>query len=168
MYIKNNPLKFVYIGDFRSDIIDEMNLKRIQGAYYGEYYILTTSDSSQDQVYDMIREFSGGDKNWIEKTKSNFINNIEDYVECIYADDYYEILGVDGCMAEQSENVMETIVFMFNDGKLSDKELSNWEDLIDKVVKQHVIENVMYELEDKMSELKEQGYNILVLRELFK
>lgn len=167
MYIENNPLRFVSIENFRKDVIKEMKARNINGAYFGESFILTTSDKSYDRVYDVISEIVS-DNEIVEEIKSHFIKNIEDYVECVYEQEYYEILGVDGCMADQSENVMESIVFMFNDGILSEEELSNWESLIDKITKQHVMENVMYELKDKLSELKEQGYNIQVLRELFK
>lgn len=167
MYIENNPLRFVYIGNFRGDIIDEMKLKRIQGAYYGEYYILTTSDSSQEQVYDMIRELLDGDENWIEEIKLHSINNIEDYVCTCYQEEEYEIFGVSGMMCDQCENVMETLVYAFNDGKLSEEDLSDWEGLIDKTIKQHIMENVIQELEDKVKKLSEQGYNIKMFKELF-
>ena len=63
-------------------------------------------------------------------------------------------------MANESENAMETIVFAFNEGRLSDEELSDWQGLIDKTVKQHVMEYVASEVENKVRELKSNGYDI--------
>ena len=167
MYIENNPLRFVSIGNFRDDIVEEMKARNIQGAYFGESFILTTSDESYERVLDMIAEIVSDDE-VIEEIRSHFIKNIEDYVSCVYEQEDYEILGVYGSMGDQCENVMETIVFAFNDGNLSEEELSDWEGLIDKTVKQHVMESVKDELEDKIKELKEQGYDIQELSKLFK
>lgn len=121
MHIENNPLRFVRIDDFRDEDVEEMKKKDIKGVYFGESHILTTSDESYEQVFNMLKEFTEGDEEWIEDIRSHFIKNIEDYVECMYEQEYYNILGIDGCMADESENVMETIVFSFNGGKLSDE-----------------------------------------------
>ena len=160
MYIENNPLKFVRIDDFRDEDIEKMKKRNIKGAYFGESHVLTTSDESYEQVFDMLRDFTDGDEEWIKDIKSHCIKNIEDYVECVYEQEYYDILGVDGCMANESENVMETIVFAFNEGKLSDEELSDWQGLIDKTVKQHVMEYVADEVANKVKKLKADGYDI--------
>ena len=96
-----------------------MKKRNIKCVYFGESHVLTTSDEAYEQVFDMLREFTDGDEEWIKDIKSHCIKNIEDYVECVYEQEYYEILGVNGYMANESENVMETIVFAFNEGRLS-------------------------------------------------
>ena len=160
MYIENNPLRFVRIDDFRDEDIEKMKKRNIKGAYFDESHVLTTSDESYEQVYDMLKEFTEGNEEWIEDIKSHCVKNIEDYVECVYEQEYFNILGVDGCMVNESENVMETIVFAFNEGRLSDEELSDWQGLIDKTVKQHVMEYVSDEVQNKVRKLKEDGYDI--------
>jgi hypothetical protein len=168
MYIENNPLKFVRIGDFRDNTIKKMKERNIKGAYFGENYILTTSEESNEQVYDMLREFLDNDEEEIEEIKRFSIENIEEYVTCHYQQEEYEIFGVTGMMEDECENVMETIVCAFNDGRLSEEELSDWESLIDNTLKQHIMESVAYELESKIRELEEQKFNMSVIKDLFK
>lgn len=165
MYIENNPLRLIKIDDFYGKVLKELEIKinDIRGAYIGESFILTTSDKSYEQVFEKIGEVLSDieDKEeWIEEIKNYSIKNIENYVDCMYEQEYYDILGVSGCMADESENVMETIVFSFNEGRLSDEELSDWQGLIDKTVKQHVMEYVASEVENKVRELKSNGYDI--------
>lgn len=168
MYIENNPLKFVRIGDFRDNTIEKMKERNIKGAYFGENYILTTSDESNKQVYDMLREFLDNDEEEIEEIKRFSIENIEEYVTCHYQQEEYEIFGITGMMEDECENVMETIVCAFNDGRLTEEELSDWEGLIDKTLRQHIMESVAYELESKIRELEEQKFNMSVIKDLFK
>ena len=165
MYIENNPLKFVRIGEFSDENIEEMKKRNIKGAYFGEYFILTTSEESYKQVWDMIIEFINDSMECAENISILSIKNIEEYVTCEYQEEY-DILGVTGWMDDECENVMETIVFAFNEGRLSEEDLCDWENLIDKTVKQHVMENVAYELENKIKKLKEQKFNFNVLKEL--
>ena len=165
MYIENNPLRLIKIDDFYGEILKVLEIKvnDVRGAYIGESFILTTSDKSYEQVFKKIGEVlsDAEDKEeWIEEIKNYCIKNIEDYVECVYEQEYYDILGVDGCMVNESENVMETIVFAFNEGRLSDEELSDWQGLIDKTVKQHVMEYVADEVVNKVKKLKADGYDI--------
>lgn len=166
MYMENNTLKFVHIGDLRDEIVEEIKARNINNAYFGENYVLTTSDESNKEVYDVISEIL--DDEDIEYIKTLSLKNIEEYVELCYQQEYYEILGVDGEKEEECENVMEIIVSAFNDGELSEEDLSNWETLIDKTVKQCVMETVSDALRDKITELKEQGYDVSVLKDLFK
>lgn len=165
MYIENNPLRLVRIGDMYGKVLEDVTtkVKDIRGAYIGESFILTTSDEVYDKVFDMFREVMSDvtdSEEWIEEIKSCRIENIEDYVNCIYEQEYYDILGVDGNMSEECENVMETLVDAFKRGKLSEEDLSNWEKLIDKTVKMHVMEHVTDEVERKVKELKAEGYYI--------
>ena len=165
MYIENNPLRLVRIGDFYGKVLEDVGIKikDIKGAYIGESFILTTSDEVYEQVFDMFREvmFDIEDsEEWIEEIKSCHIKNIEDYVNCVYEQEYYDILGVDGNMGEECENVMETLVDAFKRGELSEEDLSNWEKLIDKTVKMHVMEYVADEVVSKVRKLKEEGYYI--------
>ena len=165
MYIENNPLKLVRIGDMYGKVLEdvETKVKDIKGAYIGENFILTTSDEVYEQVFDMFREvmsdIADGEE-WIEEIKSCRIENIEDYVNCVYEQEYYDILGVDGNMGEECENVMETLVDAFKRGELSEEDLTEWEKLIDKTVKMHVMEHVTDEVERKVKELKAEGYYI--------
>lgn len=168
MYIENNPLKFVRIGEFNDADIEKMKKRNIKGAYFGEYYILTTSDESHKQIYDMLKEFVDGDEEWLEDIKMHSFKNIEEYVNCQYQQENYNIFGVTGMMEDECENVMETIVYAFNNGKLSEGELFDWESLIDKTIRQHVMENVAYELESRIRELKEQKFDVSVIKDLFK
>ena len=78
MYIENNPLRFIRIDDFRDEDIEKMKKRNIKGAYFGESHVLTTSDESYEQVYDMLKEFTEGDEEWIEDITSHCIKNIED------------------------------------------------------------------------------------------
>lgn len=165
MYIGNNPLRLIKVGDFYGKIFEDLKEKisGINGAYIGESFILTTSDKSYKQTFEIIGEVlsDAEDKEeWIEEIKNYSIKNIESYVDCMYEQEYYDILGVSGCMTDESENVMETIVFAFNEGRLSDEELSDWQGLIDKTVKQHVMGYVASEVENKVRELKSNGYDI--------
>lgn len=165
MYIENNPLRLVRIGDMYGKVLEDVitKVKDIRGAYIGESFILTTSDEVYDKVFDMFREVMSDitdSEEWIEEIKSCRIENIEDYVNCIYEQEYYDILGVDGNMGEECENVMETLVDAFKRGKLSEEDLSNWEKLIDKTVKMHVMEYVADEVASKVRKLKEEGYYI--------
>lgn len=165
MYIENNPLRLVRIGDMYGKVLEDVTtkVKDIRGAYIGESFILTTSDEVYDKVFDMFREVMSDitdSEEWIEEIKSCSIENIEDYVNCIYEQEYYDILGVDGNMGEECENVMETLVDAFKRGKLSEEDLSNWEKLIDKTVKMHVMEYVADEVASKVRKLKEEGYYI--------
>lgn len=165
MYIENNPLRLVRIGDMYGKVLEnvEARIKDIAGAYIGESFILTTSDEVYDKVFDMFREVMSDvedSEEWIEEIKSCHIKNIEDYVNCVYEQEYYDILGVSGNMGEECENVMETLVDAFKRGKLSDEDLTEWEKLIDKTVKQHVMEYVADEVERKVRELKADGYDI--------
>ena len=163
MYIENNPLRLVRINDFYGKVLEDVviKIKDIKGAYMGESFILTTSDEVYEQVFDMFREVMSDieDKEeWIEEIRSCCIKNIEDYVNCVYEQEYYDILGVDGNMGEECENVMETLVDAFKRGKLSEEDLSEWEKLIDKTVKMHVMEYVADEVASKVRKLKEEGY----------
>ena len=165
MYIENNPLKLVRIGDMYGKVLEnvEERIKDIKGAYIGESFILTTSDEVYEQVFDMFREVMSDIEDreeWIEEIKSCSIKNIENYVDCIYEQEYYDILGVDGCMGEECENVMETLVDAFKRGKLSEEDLSDWQGLIDKTVKAHVMEYVADEVQSRVKKLKEEGYDI--------
>ena len=165
MYIENNPLRLVRIGDMYGKVLEDVTtkVKDITGAYVGESFILTTSDEVYDKVFDVIEEVLSAiedGEDWIEEIKSCHIKNIEDYVNCVYEQEYYDILGVDGNMGEECENVMETLVDAFKRGKLSEEDLSNWEKLIDKTVTQHVMEYVADEVERKVRELKADGYDI--------
>lgn len=168
MYIENNPLKFVRIGDFRDSTIEKMKERNIKGAYFGENYILTTSEESNEQVYNMFRDFLDNDEEEIEEIKRFSIKNIEEYVTCHYQQEEYEIFGVNGMMEDECENVMETIVSAFNEGRLSGEELSDWETLIDKTLRQHIMETVSYELESKIRELKEEKFDLSAIEDLFK
>ena len=164
MHIENNPLRLIKIDDFYGEALKELEIKvnDVRGAYIGESFILTTSDKSYEQVFKKIGEVlsDAEDKEeWIKDIKSHCIKNIEDYVECVYEQEYYDILGVDGGMANESENVMEAIVLAFNEGRLSDEELSDWQGLIDKTVKQHVMEYVADEVANKVKKLKADGYD---------
>jgi hypothetical protein len=165
MYIENNPLRLVRINDFYGKVLEdvEIKIKDIKDAYMGESFILTTSDEVYEQVFDMFREVMSDvedSEEWIEEIKSCHIKNIEDYVNCVYEQEYYDILGVNGNMGEECENVMETLVDAFKRGKLSEEDLSEWEKLIDKTVKQHVMEYVADEVTSKVRKLKEEGYYI--------
>lgn len=165
MYIENNPLRLIKIDDFYGKALKELEIKinDVRGAYIGESFILTTSDKSYEQVFEIIGEVlsDAEDKEeWIEEIKNYSIKNIENYVDCMYEQEYYDILGINGCMADESENVMETIVFAFNEGRLSDEKLSDWQGLIDKTVKQHIMEYVASEVGNKVRELKSNGYDI--------
>lgn len=165
MYIENNPLKLIRINDFYGKVLEdvEIKVKDIKGAYIGESFILTTSDEVYEQVFDMFREVMSDIEDceeWIEEIKSCHIKNIEDYVNCVYEQEYYDILGVNGNMGEECENVMETLVDAFKRGKLSEEDLSEWEKLVDKTVKQHVMEYVADEVASKVRKLKEDGYYI--------
>lgn len=143
-----------------------MKKRNIKGAYFGDNFILTTSEESNKQVYDMLNEFVDGDEEWLEEIKMLSVKNIEEFVNCQYQQEEYNIFGVNGMMEDECENVMETIVYAFNDGRLSEEDLVDWETLIDKTLRKHVMENVAYELESKVRELKEQGYDISVLKEV--
>lgn len=165
MYIVNNPLRLVRIGDMYGKVLEDVTtkVKDIAGAYIGESFILTTSDEVYDKVFDIIKEVLSSvedGEEWIEDIKNCSINNIEKYVDCMYEQEYYDILGVSGNMGEECENVMETLVDAFKRGKLSDEDLSNWEKLIDKTVKMHVMEHVTDEVERKVKELKAEGYYV--------
>ena len=165
MYIENNPLRLVRIGDMYGKVLEDVTtkVKDIAGAYVGESFILTTSDEVCDKVFDVIEEVLSAiedGEDWIEEIKNCSINNIEKYVDCMYEQEYYDILGVDGNMGEECENVMETLVDAFKRGELSEEDLSEWEKLIDKTVKQHVMEYVADEVERKVRELKADGYDI--------
>lgn len=165
MYIENNPLRLVRINDFYGKVLEdvEIKIKDIKGAYMGESFILTTSDEVYEQVFDMFREVMSDieDKEeWIEEIRSCCIKNIEDYVNCVYEQEYYDILGVKGNMGEECENVMETLVDAFKRGELSEEDLTEWEKLIDKTVKMHVMEYVADEVASKVRKLKEDGYYI--------
>ena len=165
MYIENNPLRLVRIGDMYGKVLEDVTtkVKDITGAYVGESFILTTSDEVCDKVFDVIEEVLSAiedGEDWIEEIKNCSINNIEKYVDCMYEQEYYDILGVDGNMGEECENVMETLVDAFKRGKLSEEDLSNWEKLIDKTVKMHVMEYVADEVASKVRKLKEEGYYI--------
>lgn len=165
MYIVNNPLRLVRIGDMYGKVLEDVTtkVKDISGAYVGESFILTTSDEVYDKVFDIIEEVLStieDGEDWIEEIKNCSINNIEKYVDCMYEQEYYDILGVDGNMGEECENVMETLVDAFKRGKLSEEDLSNWEKLIDKTVKMHVMEYVTDEVASKVRKLKEDGYYI--------
>ena len=165
MYIENNPLRLVRIGDMYGKVLEdvETKIKDIDGAYIGESFILTTSDEVYRQVFDMFREVMvdvEDSEEWIEEIRSCSIKNIEDYVNCVYEQEYYDILGVNGNMGEECENVMETLVDAFKRGKLSEEDLSEWEKLIDKTVKQHVMEYVADEVVNKVRKLKADGYYI--------
>lgn len=165
MYIENNPLRLIRIGDMYGKVLEnvEIRIKDIKGAYIGESFILTTSDEVYEQVFDMFREVMSDiedSEEWIEEIKSCHIKNIEDYVNCIYEQEYYDILGVDGNMGEECENVMETLVDAFKRGELSKEDLTEWEKLIDKTVKMHVMEYVADEVASKIRKLKEEGYYI--------
>lgn len=165
MYIENNPLRLVRINDFYGKVLEDVGIKikDIKGAYMGESFILTTSDEVYEQVFDMFRDVMSDvedSEEWIEEIKSCHIKNIEDYVNCVYEQEYYDILGVSGNMGEECENVMETLVDAFKRGKLSEEDLSEWEKLIDKTVKQHVMEYVADEVERKVKELKAEGYYV--------
>lgn len=165
MYIENNPLRLVRIGDMYGKVLEdvETKIKDIKGAYIGESFILTTSDEVYEQVFDMFREVMSDIEDmeeWIEEIRSCHIKNIEDYVNCVYEQEYYDILGASGNMGEECENVMETLVDAFKRGKLSEEDLTEWERLIDKTVKQHVMEYVADEVTNKVKKLKEEGYFI--------
>ena len=165
MYIENNPLRLVRIGDMYGKVLEDMTtkVKDIAGAYIGESFILTTSDEVYDKVFEVIREVLSSvedREDWIEDIKNCSINNIEKYVDCMYEQEYYDILGVDGNMGEECENVMETLVDAFKRGKLLEEDLSNWEKLIDKTVKMHVMEHVTDEVVNKVRKLKADGYYI--------
>ena len=165
MYIENNPLRLIRIGDMYGKVLEDVTtkVKDIRGAYIGESFILTTSDEVYNKVFDMFREVMSDitdSEEWIEEIKSCRIENIEDYVNCVYEQEYYDILGVDGNMGEECENVMETLVDAFKRGELSDEDLTEWEKLIDKTVKQHVMEYVADEVERKVRELKADGFYI--------
>ena len=165
MYIENNPLRLVRIGDMYGKVLEDVTtrVKDITGAYIGESFILTTSDEVHKQVFDMFREVMSDvedSEEWIEEIKSCHIKNIEDYVNCVYEQEYYDILGVDGNMGEECENVMETLVDAFKRGELSEEDLTEWEKLIDKTVKMHVMEHVTDEVASKVRKLKEEGYYI--------
>lgn len=165
MYIENNLLRLVRINDFYGKVLEDVRIKikDIKGAYMGESFILTTSDEVYEQVFDMFREVMSDiedSEEWIEEIKSCHIKNIEDYVNCIYEQEYYDILGVDGNMGEECENVMETLVDAFKRGELSEEDLTEWEKLIDKTVKMHVMEYVADEVASKVRKLKEEGYYI--------
>ena len=165
MYIENNPLRLVRIGDMYGKVLEdvETKIKDIDGAYIGESFILTTSDEVYGQVFDMFREVMvdvEDSEEWIEEIRSCSIKNIEDYVNCVYEQEYYDILGVNGNMGEECENVMETLVDAFKRGKLSEEDLSEWEKLIDKTVKQHVMEYVADEVTSKVKKLREEGYYV--------
>ena len=165
MYIVNNPLRLVRIGDMYGKVLEDVTtkVKDIAGAYIGESFILTTSDEVYDKVFDIIKEVLSSvedGEEWIEDIKNCSINNIETYVDCMYEQEYYDILGVDGNMGEECENVMETLVDAFKRGKLSEEDLSNWGKLIDKTVKMHVMEHVTDEVERKVKELKAEGYYV--------
>ena len=165
MYIENNPLRLVRIGDMYGKVLEsvEERIKDIKGAYIGESFILTTSDEVYEQVFDMFRDVMSDvedSEEWIEEIKSCHIKNIEDYVNCVYEQEYYDILGVDGNMGEECENVMETLVDAFKRGELSEEDLTEWEKLIDKTVKMHVMEYVAEEVTSKVRKLKKEGYYI--------
>ncbi len=165
MYIENNPLRLVRIGDMYGKVLEDVTAKveDITGAYIGESFILTTSDEVYDKVFDVIREVMSDvedGEDWIEEIKSCHIKNIEDYVNCVYEQEYYDILGVNGNMGEECENVMETLVDAFKRGKLSEEDLTEWEKLIDKTVKMHIMEHVTDEVERKVKELKAEGYYV--------
>lgn len=165
MYVENNPLRLVRIDDMYGKVLEDVitRVKDITGAYIGESFILTTSDEVYEQVFDMFREVMSDvedSEEWIEEIKSCHIKNIEDYVNCVYEQEYYDILGVDGNMGEECENVMETLVDAFKRGELSEEDLSEWEKLIDKTVKMHVMEYVADEVASKVRKLKEEGYYI--------
>lgn len=165
MHIENNPLRFVRIGDMYGKVLKdvETKVKNISGAYIGESFILTTSNESYDKVFNMLREVLSAiedSEEWIEEIKRCSIKNIESYVNCVYEQEYYDILGVHGNMGEECENVMETLVDAFKRGKLSEDDLSDWQGLIDKTVKQHVMEYVADEVQSKVRKLKEEGYDI--------
>ena len=165
MYIENNPLRLVRIDDMYGKVLEDITIKvkDITGAYIGESFILTTSDEVYDKVFDMFREVMSDvedSEEWIEEIKSCHIKNIEDYVNCVNEQEYYDILGVNGNMGEECENVMETLVDAFKRGKLSDEDLTEWEKLIDKTVKMHVMEYVADEVASKVRKLKEEGYYI--------
>lgn len=165
MYIENNPLRLIRIGDMYGKVLEDVTVKvkDITGAYIGESFILTTSDEVYENVFDMFREVMSDitdSEEWIEEIKSCHIKNIEDYVNCVYEQEYYDILGVDGNMGEECENVMETLVDAFKRGELSEEDLTEWEKLIDKTVKMHVMEHVTDEVASKVRKLKEEGYYI--------
>lgn len=165
MYIENNPLRLVRIGNMYGKVLEYVTtkVKDIAGAYIGESFILTTSDEVYDKVFKVIGEILSSmedGEDWIEEIKNCSINNIEKYVDCMYEQEYYDILGVDGNMGEECENVMETLVDAFKRGKLSEEDLTEWEKLIDKTVKQHVMEYVADEVTNKVKKLKEEGYFI--------
>lgn len=165
MYIENNPLRLVRIGDMYGKVLEDVTtkVKDIAGAYVGESFILTTSDGVYDKVFDVIEEVLStieDGEDWIEEIKKCSINNIEKYVDCMYEQEYYDILGVDGNMGEECENVMETLVDAFKRGELSEEDLTEWEKLIDKTVKMHVMEYVADEVTNKVKKLKEEGYFI--------
>ena len=165
MYIENNPLRLVRIDDMYGKVLEDMTtkVKDIAGAYIGESFILTTSDEVYDKVFDVIKEVLSSvedGEEWIEEIKNCSINNIEEYVDCMYEQEYYDILGVDGNMGEECENVMETLVDAFKRGKLLEEDLSNWEKLIDKTVKLHVMEYVADEVTSKVKKLREEGYYV--------
>ena len=56
MYIENNPLRLVRIGDMYGKVLEDVTtkVKDITGAYVGESFILTTSDEVCDKVFDVI------------------------------------------------------------------------------------------------------------------
>ena len=58
MYIENNPLRLVRIGDMYGKVLEDVTtkVKDIAGAYVGESFILTTSDEVYDKVFDVIEE----------------------------------------------------------------------------------------------------------------
>ena len=159
MYIENNPLRLVRIGDMYGKVLEDVTIKvkDITGAYIGESFILTTSDEVYDKVLEVIREVLSSvedGEEWIEEIKNCSINNIEKYVDCMYEQEYYDILGVDGNMGEECENVMETLVDAFKRGELSEEDLTEWEKLIDKTVKMHVMEYVADEVASKVRKIK--------------
>lgn len=161
MCIENNPLRLIKIDDFYGKLLKELEIKikDVRGAYIGKSFILTTSDKSYEQVFEKIGEVLSDTEDkeeWMEEIKNYSIKNIKNYVDCMYEQEYYD----DECMANESENVMETIVFAFNEGRLLDEELSDWQGLIDKTVKQHVMEYVSDEVVNKVRKLKADGYDI--------
>ena len=61
---------------------------------------------------------------------------------------------------DEATEKVETLVDAFKRGELSEEDLSNWEKLIDKTVKMHVMEYVADEVVSKVRKLKEEGYYI--------
>lgn len=158
MKLENNNIKFVRIEELTEE--EKALVKAVEGTYYCEkaFDILCATKETYDEVYKIVKGIFDKEEN--DSCLFNTLDSIQKYIELYYQGEDYDILGVSGEVVEHAENVMEEIVYGYNNYGL---DLTNWFELIDTELKKSIMKHVKWEVQKQLEEVKKQGYDLSYL-----